>query len=90
MTEGAPAHGSLPRPPSAVPGTEPTARASAGETSPLQPAETPPVDSGGREASGSLEQCFAGSEEPEIILPVQGPAPETGKPHRVHKQPFEG
>ncbi|XP_060257987.1 A-kinase anchor protein 13 isoform X9 [Ovis aries] len=80
MTEGAPAHGSLPRPPSAVPGTEPTARASAGETSPLQPAETPPVDSGGREASGSLEQCFAGSEEPEIILPVQGPAPETEMP----------
>ena len=90
MTEGALGHGSPPRPPKAGPGTEPTARASAGETSSLQPAETPPVDSGGREASGSLEQCFTGSEEPEIILPVQGPAPETGKPHRVHKQPFEG
>ncbi|XP_044789292.2 A-kinase anchor protein 13 isoform X8 [Bubalus bubalis] len=80
MTEGALGHGSPPRPPKAGPGTEPTARASAGETSSLQPAETPPVDSGGREASGSLEQCFTGSEEPEIILPVQGPAPETEMP----------
>uniref|UniRef100_A0A4W2GL78 A-kinase anchoring protein 13 n=2 Tax=Bos indicus x Bos taurus TaxID=30522 RepID=A0A4W2GL78_BOBOX len=80
MTEGALGHGSPPRPPKAGPGTEPTAHASAGETSSLQPAETPPVDSGGREASGSLEQCFAGSEEPEIIVPVQGPAPETEMP----------
>ncbi|OWK08771.1 hypothetical protein Celaphus_00015173, partial [Cervus elaphus hippelaphus] len=80
MTGGALGHRSPPRPPEAGPGTEPTARASAGETSALQPAETPPVGSGGGEASGSLEQCFAGSEEPEMVLPVQGPAPETEMP----------
>ena len=81
MTGGALGHTSPPRPPEAGPGTEPTAGASAGETSALQPAETPPAGSGGGEASGSLERCFAGSEEPEVVLPVQGPAPETGKPH---------
>uniref|UniRef100_A0A8C6DLA9 A-kinase anchoring protein 13 n=1 Tax=Moschus moschiferus TaxID=68415 RepID=A0A8C6DLA9_MOSMO len=80
MTEGALGHGSPPRPPEAGPGTEPIAHASTGETSALQPAETPPVGSDGEETSGSLERRFAGSKEPEIILPVQGPAPETEMP----------